>query len=69
MTVKFLIALSLMLTMMGFFAIAANPCVFEGKEYEQRSVVIIEGKCMMCFNGEWQRLPYDVSAERCVGKL
>ena len=69
MTGKFLLSLVVMLCTMGLFAVAANPCVHDGQEYEHRSAVLIDGKCLVCHDGEWQTLPYAPPAERCTGKL
>lgn len=69
MGMKSLLLLSVILVGMSFFAIAADTCRYEGKEFENRDVTMIDGKCMMCFNGEWTEMPYKVSEMRCHGKL
>lgn len=69
MGAKFLIALAALMVTMSMFAIAANNCTYEGKEYEHREATWIDGNCHMCWDGEWQRMPYNPPKERCKGKL
>lgn len=66
---KMLLALAGTLTVMSLLAMASGSCTHEGKEYEERTALVIDGKCHVCNNGEWQPTAYNLPAERCKGKL
>ena len=66
---KLVIATMFMLTTMALFAVGANSCIYDGREYENRDALIIDGWCHVCDDGKWQRLSLNLSPERCKGKM